>query len=59
MLGDRRLSRQRLRDIGFAAAAFALSGVITDLQYRGMAWAFGTGTGPRDGHRSRCSSTSS
>ncbi len=46
MLGDRRLSRQRLRDVGFAAVAFAGSGVIADLQYHLLARAIGTGTGP-------------
>lgn len=41
MLGDRRVHRQRLRNVAFAVAAFALSGMITDLQYRGIGWIFG------------------
>jgi hypothetical protein len=38
---QRTLDRQRRMDIGFALGAFALNGVITDLQYRGLAVVFG------------------
>ena len=41
VMGDRTLGRQRARNVGFAGAIFALSGIINDLQYRGMAVVFG------------------
>ncbi len=41
VMGDRALSRQRARNVVFAVAAFGLSGIINDLQYRGMAVVFG------------------
>lgn len=46
VLGDRRFDRRRLRNMGFAAVAFALNGVITDLQYRGMSAVFGDARTP-------------
>ena len=33
MLGDRKITRQRLRDIAFNLAIFAISGIIVDVQY--------------------------
>lgn len=44
MLRDRAMTAQRIRNIGFALVAFAVSGVITDLQYRGIAWLLGSDT---------------
>ena len=41
MLADRKVTRQRLRDVGFAVGAFALNGIIIDLQYHLLAWMFG------------------
>ena len=41
VMGDRAVTRRRARNVGFAAATFALNGVINDLQYRGMAVVFG------------------
>jgi hypothetical protein len=41
VLGDLNVTRQRLRDVGFAVAVFAVIGVVNDLQYRGVALLFG------------------
>ena len=41
VLGDRTVTRQRLRDVGFAIAVFALIGVVNDLQYHCMGLIFG------------------
>ena len=41
MLGDRAVDRKRLGNIIFAVLGFAGNGIITDLQYRGLAWVFG------------------
>ena len=41
VLGDRRVTRRRVRDVGFAMAVFAVNGVVTDLRYRGLAAALG------------------
>ena len=40
-----RWDRQRWRDLAFVTLGFAVNGVTTDLQYRGMAAVFGHGTG--------------
>jgi len=44
VMGDRAITRKRMRDVGFAMAVFAISGVMTDLQYRGIAWLMGSDT---------------
>jgi beta-phosphoglucomutase len=44
VLGDRQLTRQRARNVAFAIAVFALNGVVTDLQYRGIGWIIGSDT---------------
>jgi hypothetical protein len=44
MMGDRAITRNRVRDVGFAMAAFAVSGILTDFQYRWMAWLIGSDT---------------
>jgi hypothetical protein len=41
VMGDRKITRQRIADVGFALSVFAINGIITDLQYRGLAWALG------------------
>ncbi len=41
MLGDRAITRRRLRDIGFNLAIFAVNGMIADVQYQAMAHVFG------------------
>jgi len=41
VMGDRQLTAKRLRSVGFALAVFAVNGIITDLQYRGLAWLLG------------------
>ncbi len=45
MLGDRAITRKRLRNVGFALLAFAGGGMIANQQYRLFEWMFGTGTG--------------
>ena len=44
VMGDRTLTRKRLRDVRFALFAFAGTGIITDLQYRWFAVMFGNDT---------------
>lgn len=44
VLGERRFPPKRLRNIAFAMAGFAGSGIITDLQYRLFDLAIGPGT---------------
>jgi hypothetical protein len=44
IMGDWTITRKRVRDVGFAMAAFAASGIITDFQYRGMARLIGSDT---------------
>lgn len=46
VMDDRAITRQRVRDVVFAMAAFAGSGIIIDLQYRGLAWLFGHDNSP-------------
>ena len=41
VLGERRFGAARLNGIGFAVAAFAVNGMITDVQYRLLGWIFG------------------
>ena len=43
--GDRAVTRRRLRDVGFAAALFAVNGLLTDARYRGMAAVLGHDAG--------------
>lgn len=42
-LGQRHFDRRRINDISFALAIFAFNGVWTDLQYRVLAWMYGSG----------------
>jgi hypothetical protein len=44
VLGDRAITRQRIRNVAFVLVTYALSGMMTDLFYRGMGWLFGTDT---------------
>jgi hypothetical protein len=46
VMDDRAITRKRVRDVAFAMAAFAGSGIMIDLQYRGLAWLFGHDTLP-------------
>jgi hypothetical protein len=46
VMDDRAITGKRVRDVAFAMAAFAGSGIIIDLQYRGLAWLFGHDTSP-------------
>jgi hypothetical protein len=46
VMGDRQITRKRLRDVGFALTVFALNGIITDYQYRGLAWWLGQDNHP-------------
>jgi hypothetical protein len=46
VMGDRQLTRKRMRDVGFALAIFAVNGIITDFQYRGLAWWLGQDNHP-------------
>ena len=41
VMGERRLTRRRARDVAFAAGLFAVNGLVTDLRYRGLAAALG------------------
>ena len=46
VLGDRRLSRERAWNVAFVIAIFAINGIISDFQYRGMAAVFGDDNRP-------------
>lgn len=41
VMGDRTITRRRLNDAAFTFFAFAINGVMTDAQYRGLGWLFG------------------
>jgi len=46
VMGDWQITRKRMRDVGFALAVFAVNGIITDFQYRGLAWWLGQDNHP-------------
>lgn len=41
VLGEWKINRKRLNDTFFILCAFAINGVMTDAQYRGLAWLLG------------------